>query len=183
MIDRAARRNPPGVHGAAGPRPAQRPRRRAIVDGLGLLLALAAGAGCSRDAGPPAAVVPLEWRTDFERAKQEAAVLGRPILADFTGSDWCSWCIKLKREVFDTAAFAAWASENVVLLEVDFPQRSELPPALEKQNHQLAQRYGVNGYPTIVFLDAGGEVLARYGYDEGGPEAWISVAESKLRGR
>ena len=40
-----------------------------------------------------------DWLTDFEAAKKRAAERQVPILADFSGSDWCGWCIKLDREV------------------------------------------------------------------------------------
>ena len=64
------------------------------------------------------------WHDSFEAAREQALVSGKPILADFTGSDWCSWCVKLKKDVFNKPEFEAWARENVVLLELDYPQRS-----------------------------------------------------------
>ncbi len=121
------------------------------------------------------------WITDFERAKKLSKATNRPILADFTGSDWCSWCIKLKKEVFDTDEFREWARKNVVLVEFDFPRRSELPVEVAEQNEKLKKEYGIQGFPTILFLDHKGRVLGKYGYDQGGPENWIKNAEQKMK--
>ncbi len=121
------------------------------------------------------------WLDDFEKAKKLSRATGRPILADFTGSDWCSWCIKLKKEVFDTDEFRQWAREEVVLLELDFPRRTELPAAVKEQNEKLRDEYQIKGYPTVLFLDHKGKVLGKYGYDEGGPENWIENAEKKMK--
>ena len=120
------------------------------------------------------------WYTDYETAAQASLRTGHPILANFTGSDWCPYCVKLESEVFATAAFQAWARENVVLLKVDFPRRP-LPEAQRKQNDRLRDRYGVRGYPTVLFLDAKGNVQGRSGYAPGGATAWIAGVESALR--
>ena len=64
-----------------------------------------------------------KWFTSLEEAAKVSMSTGKPIMANFTGSDWCGWCKKLKREVFDQAEFKNWADENIVLLELDFPRR------------------------------------------------------------
>ena len=120
------------------------------------------------------------WLTDFEAAKAAAKKDQKIILADFTGSDWCGWCIKLKEEVFDTDAFRKWADEKAVLLELDFPKKKELPAELKEQNQKLKQQFGIRGYPTIVLLDADGKEIGRLGYQKGGPEKWIAAAEGQL---
>lgn len=125
---------------------------------------------------------PQGWLTSWDQAQAEAKRLNRPILLNFTGSDWCGWCIKLKKEVFSTDTFKQWADKNVVLMEVDFPKRTELPAELKAQNEQLAQQFRVTGYPTIMFTDPQGNPTGRYGYDEGGPENWIKNAESQMGG-
>lgn len=126
-----------------------------------------------------------EWLTDFEAAKKMSKDSGKPILADFTGSDWCGWCIKLKEEVFDKPEFKDWASENVILLEVDFPEpdgdtAKGMSEDLKKQNAGLADTYNIQGFPTILFLDGQGKVLAQSGYLPGGPEKWIEASEKML---
>ena len=121
------------------------------------------------------------WHTDWDKAQAESKKTGKPVLIDFTGSDWCGWCIKLKEEVFDTAAFKSWAKENVVLLEIDFPRNKDQSDAVKEKNTALARKYQVQGFPTILFTDAKGEELGRYGYDKGGPENWTKKAEKFLQ--
>jgi protein disulfide-isomerase len=116
------------------------------------------------------------WESQFQRALAMSKKSGKPILANFTGSDWCPYCKKLDAEVFSTPEFKKWAAENVVLMEVDFPNSKQLPPATKKQNDELQAKYGVNGYPTVLFLDFNGNKLGGSGYFPGGPEKWISQA-------
>ena len=122
----------------------------------------------------------FEWTDDFEAAKEQAAASKRFILADFTGSDWCAWCIKLKAEVFETPEFKAWSDENVVLLELDFPRAKQLPARVKAQNEELRDKFAVQGYPTIVFMDAEGNEVGRTGYKAGGPAVWIAAADEFL---
>lgn len=121
-----------------------------------------------------------EWLESFEQAKEVAARTGRPILADFTGSDWCHYCELLHNEVFSKPAFHDWAAENVVLLELDFPQRSAQSVELATQNQKLSDAYGITGFPTVLFLDEQGKPIGRSGYLPGGPETWIADAKKNL---
>lgn len=89
------------------------------------------------------------WLVDVNEAYAESQKTGKPILANFTGSDWCGWCHKIKREIFDTDEFKTWAAANVVLLEVDFPRSFKLPENIQQQNRSLQQAFQVTGYPTI----------------------------------
>lgn len=141
--------------------------------------------GCGDSAAPTKvsgtkAAAPAVWLTDFAAAKAKAKKEGKPILADFTGSDWCGWCMKLKEEVFETKEFNDWAAKNVVLLEVDFPQSSPQPEALRQQNTGLAETYKVSGFPSILFLDADGTKLGETGYVAGGPDEWLPTAQQAL---
>jgi len=120
------------------------------------------------------------WQTDPAAAKKAASEAGKLVLADFTGSDWCGWCIKLKKEVFDTEAFKAWAKKNVVLLEVDFPRKKKQSAEVKARNRALAKKYGVRGYPTIIFMTPGGAAIGRSGYKRGGPEVWTKNADEIL---
>lgn len=122
----------------------------------------------------------VNWLTDYQAALNQARQSGKPVMIYFTGSDWCGWCMRLKREVFDTEPFAKWVRENVVPLELDFPRRQQQPERLRQQNRQLQQRYGVRGFPTVLFVDATGEPFGRSGYMEGGPEAWLRHANQQL---
>ena len=121
-----------------------------------------------------------EWATDYKAALDQAQKSGKVVLADFTGTDWCVWCKKLKAEVFDTDAFKAWADKNVVLLELDFPRQKELPAELKAQNDKLQQKFAIRGFPTVLFLDGDGKELGRAGYLQGGPTAWTKNADAIL---
>ncbi len=120
------------------------------------------------------------WMTDFEAARKLAAEKSLPILADFSGSDWCGWCIKLDKEVFSKKPFREYARQNVVLFLADFPSRTKQPAELKAQNEKLAQTYGVRGFPTVLLLDAKGKELARTGYKPGGPKAYIEHIKELL---
>jgi protein disulfide-isomerase len=114
-----------------------------------------------------------DWFTDFEKAKAESAKRGVPILADFSGSDWCGWCMKLDREVFSQQDFLDFAKKNVVLFLADFPQNIKQPDELAQQNRNLMQTYKVAGFPTVLVLDKAGNVIGRTGYKAGGAKAYV----------
>lgn len=114
------------------------------------------------------------WQTDFEKAKALAQEMDRPILMDFSGSDWCGWCIKLDNEVFQKDVFKAYADENLVLMLADFPNdKSKQSPEVQMQNERLAKEFGVRGFPTVFVLDSDGEIIGKTGYQAGGPEAYV----------
>lgn len=91
----------------------------------------------------------LPWYTDVMKAYELSSKSKKPIFAFFTGSDWCGWCHRLEANVFDKPGFQEWAKANVILLELDFPRKTQLPEALAKQNSELQQFFQVQGYPTI----------------------------------
>lgn len=128
------------------------------------------------------------WEVSLEEARIQSLKTGKPILANFTGSDWCGWCIKLKRDVFVTNEFKKWAEKNVILLELDFPKRMVIPQDIKKQNAELAQAFGVRGYPTVWIFELSqksktGESkingLATTGY-MANANSWIKDIEGKL---
>jgi len=122
----------------------------------------------------------VEWMTDFEAARKQAEKTGNPILVNFSGSDWCGWCIRLDKEVLSQPAFKEYAGENLVLFLADFPRLTEQPEDLKQQNRELASRYGVRGFPTILLVDADGKKLAQTGYRRGGAEAYTEHIEELL---
>lgn len=91
----------------------------------------------------------LVWYTNVFKADSVAVKTHKPIFGFFTGSDWCGWCHKLQRDVFAKPEFIKWAKEKVILLELDFPRRKQLPQEQQQQNYGLAQAFQVQGYPTI----------------------------------
>ena len=117
------------------------------------------------------------WQTDLPKAQAQAGKEKKMVLLDFTGSDWCGWCIKLNKEVFSQQAFLDYAKDNLVLVEVDFPQKKKLSPEQTKANDALAKKYKIEGYPTIIVLDGQGKKLGELGYQPGGPKAFIASLE------
>jgi len=93
------------------------------------------------------------WHVELGKAYAESKSTGKPIMANFTGSDWCGWCKRLDKSVFHQPEFKSWAEDNVVLLELDFPKRFRLPDNIAAQNRGLQQSLGVRGYPTIWLFD------------------------------
>lgn len=108
------------------------------------------------------------WETDFNKASSTAKASGKYILIDFSGSDWCGWCIKLEKEVFSQHDFIDFAEENFVCVLVDFPREKEQSEKLKQQNLDLARKYEIKGFPTIIILSPGGEPVAKTGYLHGG---------------
>lgn len=119
------------------------------------------------------------WGVWYEQAVEESRETGKPILANFTGSDWCPPCIAQEKEVFSKEAFQEWAEENVVLLELDFPRRAQQSEKLREQNQRLKQQHEISGFPTVMVLTAEGEEVARYGGYRGGMglEKWLERTE------
>jgi thiol-disulfide isomerase/thioredoxin len=130
------------------------------------------------DPAPTASEKPaagLSWGTDLPAALNQARSENKMVLLDFTGSDWCGWCMKFDQDVLSTPAFAGYAKENLVLVVVDFPQRQPQSAALKEANRELKNKYRVRGFPTFVVLNAAGKEIGRQtGYAEGGPDAFIA---------
>ncbi len=118
------------------------------------------------------------WLTDLPKAEAQAKAENKIVLMDFTGSDWCHWCQKFKKEVLNSPEFLDYAAKNVVLVEVDFPHSKDQADALKKANAALKGQYSIDGYPTLVVLDKDGKEIGRQvGYSEGGPQAFIAKLE------
>jgi len=114
-----------------------------------------------------------EWLDNFDRARAIANQKKLAMLLNFTGSDWCQFCAKLKTEVFDTREFKDYAKKNLVLVNVDFPKKKVLPADTKLRNEALSRKYNVKGFPTIIILDQSGEQMGRLGYMEGGPLVFL----------
>ena len=113
------------------------------------------------------------WTDNQPKALEKAKAEKKLVVMDFTGSDWCSWCMKLDKEVFNTPEFKTYAKDNLVLVELDFPHQKYINPQTKKQNDQLKTQYNIEGYPTVIVLDSEGKKVGELGYGEGGPKAFI----------
>jgi protein disulfide-isomerase len=130
----------------------------------------------------------LTWVNTLDKAIEMSKKTNKPIMLFFTGSDWCGWCKRLQNEVFKHPEFVTWATNNVVLMEVDFPKNTPIAQDIKEQNNKLQQFFGVTGYPTVWFVNASitesninFEKLGSTGYVSGGPNAWLEVANGILK--
>jgi len=131
-----------------------------------------------------AGALAADWQTDYARALQMAKTTNKHVLLDFTGSDWCGPCIELRKQVWSRPEFKAYADKNLILVEVDYPQRKKQSAELKKQNEKLAKQYGIHekGYPTIVLLDPAGKVTREFtGYDGESTADIIAWIEGKTK--
>lgn len=115
------------------------------------------------------------WATTLDAAMQQAKATNRPVLAVFSGSDWCKPCIMLKQEVFDQPAFAQFARDKFVLARFDFPRskKNKLPAEQVKQNELAAAKFNQEGaFPLVVLISPEGKLLAKTGYRPGGEAAY-----------
>ena len=120
------------------------------------------------------------WIHDYDHAIKDAKKYNRPILVNFTGSDWCGWCFRLKKEVFSKPAFKNYAGKNLILLELDFPRRKPQSPKIKKQNNDLAKKYRIRGFPTIILINEKGDLITTTGYRRGGPAKYVEHLKSLL---
>jgi len=130
----------------------------------------------------------LKWETDINKAISVSNKSKKPMLLFFTGSDWCGWCIRLQKEVLKTPEFAAWATKNVVLVELDYPRKTTQTDAIKTQNAGLQESFGIQGFPTVYFATAKQQngkpsftAIGSTGYVAGGPPAWLAVADDILK--
>jgi protein disulfide-isomerase len=129
-----------------------------------------------------AAFAAAGWDDDYEKALAKAKAEKKMVVLDFTGSDWCGWCMKLDEEVFSKKEFKDYAKENLVLVEVDFPQQKKLSKKVKEQNDKLQAEHKVRGFPTIIVLNPEGKKVGEIGYQKGGPAPFIAKLD-ELKGK
>lgn len=131
----------------------------------------------SREPAAAASQVPV-WQAALSGILREAQSENKLVLLDFTGSDWCPWCIKFDQDVLSTDKFAAYCGQKLKLVKVDFLRHTAQPDDLKRANSELATQFHVDGFPTYVLLNAAGNELGRQvGYRDGGPDAFIAELE------
>jgi len=121
------------------------------------------------------------WLTDYDKALAKAKADNKVVMVEFHGSDWCPPCIKLNKEVLKSSDFESFASEHLILVDADFPRKSELPADVKAQNEKLAKQFGIRGFPTIILLDAEENVLGKMvGFPQGGLEGLLSFLRENM---
>ena len=136
---------------------------------IGLLL----GIGCNYEPGThygsaqklkPDPRVEKMWVSDLAAAQARAKTSGKLVFIDFTGSDWCPPCMALYDNVLTQSEFLDYADKNLELVEIDFPRNKPINKTVELTNRNLAEKYNVQSFPTLIVMDAAGKILHR---DEG----------------
>ncbi|MCU0858397.1 MAG: thioredoxin family protein, partial [Pontiellaceae bacterium] len=135
--------------------------------------------GCSQDTAVAADGAGI-WQTDYDAALKQAAAENKYVLIDFSGSDWCGWCIKLDDEVFSQKEFIDYASANLICLLVDFPRGKPQTDEQKKKNEALAKKYNIEGFPTVLILNPQGLVVQRDGYQRGGAANYVDFIKSVI---
>ena len=101
------------------------------------------------------------WLTSLPEAQAKAKASNKYVFLEFTGSDWCPPCKSLHKNVLDTTEFKEFAAKNYVLVELDFPRQKAQSDELKKANRALAEKYEIEGYPTVIVLDGSGKEVSR----------------------
>ena len=114
-----------------------------------------------------------DWETDFKLALTKAEKNSKYILLNFSGSDWCVYCGKLDKEVFNNKNFQEYARDNFICVFLDFPLNKPQDQKLKDQNKALVGKYRVRGYPTIVILSPNGKLVKKTGYLPVGAKNYI----------
>jgi len=99
------------------------------------------------------------WTTDLEKAFEKAKAEKKSVLVEFTGSDWCPPCIAMRKNVFSKKEFVSAASEKYILVELDFPKGDE---AVSEKNKPHAEKYKIEGFPTVVLFNSEGKEFTRF---------------------
>lgn len=105
------------------------------------------------------ASTPKGWLTDLDKAIAQAKAENKSVLVEFTGSDWCPPCIAMRKNVFSKKEFVDAASKKFVLVELDFPKGDK---ELSEKNQPLAEKFKIEGFPTVVLLDSEGKEFTRF---------------------
>ena len=130
-------------------------------------------------------VISANWLTDFEKAKEQAKENHHLILLNFSGSDWCAPCIKMKQEVFQNETFLSIADKKLVLIRADFPRskKNQLSKEQKAHNEALAEKYNPLGkFPYTLLLDKNGKILREWdGYEFSSQDKFIAALEKELK--
>jgi len=125
------------------------------------------------------------WGSDYKAAKKQAAEEGKDLLIEFTGSDWCPPCMALMKTITGVESFVEGASDDFVLLALDYPKQTPQTEEVKAHNAALLERYQVRAYPTVLLCDATGKVYAKTGFQKGTPATYLALLAElkKIKGK
>lgn len=122
--------------------------------------------------------VQLIWSADFNESRKQAQETHKLILVNFSGSDWCGPCIRLRKEILESGEFESYAQKKLILVRADFPRqkKNQLSKEQERKNEALADMYNPEGkFPYTVLVDENGKVLKHWdGFPDVSPEQFVS---------
>lgn len=142
--------------------------------------------------GKPAVKKPVAWMTSYQLAQVQAIRQDKIMLLYFSGSDWDDWTMKLEKEVLQTPLFVDWVTANVIPVNIDFAKDKKISQTIKTQNDKLKVEFQIAKVPTFLFVDPGGNVLARVGYDtarlrdeeaKDEPKAWVAFCDDIVKNR
>ena len=123
------------------------------------------------------------WQPDFETAQKLAQEKDRLILLNFSGSDWCGPCIRMKKEIFANEDFSRMADTALIMVNADFPRnkKNQLNKDQRTQNEQLADKYNPEGkFPYTVLLTHSGVVIRAWEGLPDEPAAEFALSIKKI---
>jgi protein disulfide-isomerase len=123
----------------------------------------------------------IRWETDYKKASQQADTSGKPMFVLFTGSDWCYWCKRLENDILQNPQFSSAVGDKFIFVMMDFPKGRPQDPALASQNQQIADKYNVTGFPTVIILDSKGQYLGKPSYDKDDPQGFANKVLQNVR--
>ena len=121
------------------------------------------------------------WYTSLEEAVSIAKKENKDILINFTGSDWCIWCKRLHKEIFDVDLWKKEASKMYVLVEIDFPRYKKQEDEVRLYNRKLAERFNIKYFPTVFLMHADETIYCTTGYQRGGAENYVQFLQEQYK--
>jgi thioredoxin-related protein len=125
-----------------------------------------------------------DWGYNLDEAKAKASKENKVILLNFSGSDWCGPCNKMRKEIFENEAFNKYASKNLILVNADFPRlkKNQLDQKQQAHNNIVAEKYNTKGaFPFTVLLDASGNIIGQWdGYPKGTSDDFIEQVKERI---
>ena len=122
-----------------------------------------------------------QWHNSLDEAEKIAQKEHKYILLNFSGSDWCGPCIRMRKELFESDVFRQMADSELVLVNADFPRNKKNQPsaAQQKINDEMADKYNTQGkFPYTLLLDSNGKVLETW---DGLPEETVEAFTLDVR--
>ncbi len=118
-----------------------------------------------------------DWHHNLKEAQLIAQKEHKYILLNFSGSDWCGPCIRMKKELFESEVFKQMADTQLVLVNADFPRNKKNQPTADQQkiNDEMADRYNPLGkFPFTLLLNEKGAVLGSWeGFPNESPDVFV----------